>query len=105
MALNPFVFQIELPSDLIPVLDQLGTGKTTDERVKISIAIGLYTGNVISLARAAEVAGRSLGDFIDILRQRNISWVQYGEEELRHDVVFSKRVPIKPGDSNDESRL
>ncbi len=105
MALNPFVSQIELPSDLIPVLDQLGTGKTTDERVKISIAIGLYTGNLISLARAAEISGMSLGDFIDILRQRNISWVQYGEEELQHDVAFSKRAPIKPGDSNDVSRL
>lgn len=54
MALNPFKFQVELPSELLPVLDQLGMGQTADERVIISIAIGLYTGHVVLLSLAAE---------------------------------------------------
>lgn len=99
MSLNPSMFQIELPSELIPVFDQLGMGRTTDERVKIAIAIGLYTGNLVSLARAAEIAGRTLSDFIDILRQRSISWVQYGEEELLHDLAFSRTFPDEAGGS------
>ena len=75
MSVSTASFHLELPADLIPVLDQLDAGSNTDERVKISIAIGLFAGHVVSLARAAEIANQSLYDFIGILKQRQISWV------------------------------
>lgn len=105
MSLNPSKFQIELPSELIPVLDQLGAGKNTDERVKISIAIGLFSGHVVSLARGADIAGKSLSEFIGILQDRSISWVQYDEEELQHDVAFVKENSVDLGGSYDEGGL
>ena len=86
--MHPTHFHLELPADLIPILDQLGAGQTIDDRVKISLAIGLYTSHVVSLARAAEIANQSLYDFIHILQQRQISWVQYDNEALAHDVAF-----------------
>ena len=96
---------MELPSDLIPVLDLLGIGQTADERVIISIAIGLYTGHVVSLARAAEIAGQSLNQFIDVLRQRNISWANYGDEDLKDDAAFVKRLLEDSEPGNDENRM
>ncbi len=105
MSLNPSKFQVELPSDLLPVLDQLGIGDTADERVIISIAIGLYTGHVVSLARAAEIAGQSLREFMDILRHRNISWVNYGDEDLKEDAKFIKKYTGDLESGNDEGRL
>ena len=74
MAVRPSHFHLELPVDLIPILDQLGAGQTIDDRVKISLAIGLYMSHVVSLARAAEIANQSLYDFINVLQQRQISW-------------------------------
>lgn len=101
MSINPTTFRIELPAELIPVLDQLGAGKNTDERVKISIAIGLFTGNVVSLARAAELANKSVHEFITILQQRNIAWTQYDEEELTHDVTLVRQHTDTAKASND----
>ena len=105
MSLNPSKFQVELPSELIPVLDQLGIGQTADERVIISIAIGLYTGHVVSLARAAEIAGQSLNQFIDVLRQRKISWANYGDEDLKDDAAFIKKLLGDSEPENDENRM
>ena len=79
---------LELPADLIPILDQLGAGRTVDDHVRISLAIGLYTSHSVSLARAADIANQSLADFIHILQQRQISWTQYDDEALAHDVAF-----------------
>ena len=79
---------LELPADLIPILDQLGAGRTVDDHVRISLAIGLYTSHSVSLARAAEISHQSLADFIHILQQRQISWTQYDDEALAHDMAF-----------------
>jgi len=105
MSLHPSKFQVELPSELIPVLDQLGIGKTADEQVIISIAIGLYTGHVVSLARAAEIAGQSLNQFIDVLCQRNISWANYGDEDLKDDAACIRRLLGDSELGNDENRM
>ena len=37
--------------------------------------------NKVTLASAAELARKSLGDFINILLSQNISWMEYTEEE------------------------
>ncbi len=79
---------LELPTDLIPILDQLGAGRTVDDHVRISLAIGLYTSHSVSLARAADISHQSLADFIHILQQRQISWTQYDDEALAHDMAF-----------------
>ncbi len=79
---------LELPTDLIPILDQLGAGRTVDDHVRISFAIGLYTSHSVSLARAADISHQSLADFIHILQQRQISWTQYDDEALAHDMAF-----------------
>ena len=91
MAMPTTHVHLELPADLIPILDQLGAGRTVDDHVRISLAIGLYTSHSVSLARAADIAHQSLADFIHILQQRQISWTQYDDEALAHDVAFAAK--------------
>lgn len=92
MALEQSVINVKIPEEMIALLDDLASGKSVDEGVRISIAIGLYAGKTVSLARASELAGLSLGDFIDILRSKNIPWGEYTEEHMKQDEIAVKEI-------------
>ncbi|HLC53900.1 MAG TPA: UPF0175 family protein [Candidatus Nanoarchaeia archaeon] len=51
---------------------------------KLEIALDAFQKNSATAAKAAAIAGVSLSDFLDILKERNISF-HYGIEELRED--------------------
>ena len=59
--------------------------RSIDGKVKVSLAIGLFVEKQVTLAKAAELLGKTLGEFIDLLRLKNISWMEYTEEHLRDD--------------------
>lgn len=77
--------QVSIPADFIPLVNNLSNDIDIDESVKISLAIGFYTSKLITLARAAELAGKGILDFIDILRVKGIPWMEYTENEQRQD--------------------
>lgn len=56
-----------------------------DEDVNISLALYLFTARKITLARAAELGGKSISDFIQILINHNIHWAEYTEEHKNQD--------------------
>lgn len=72
---------IKVYDDIVPIVNMLNGGKTIDEKVNVSIAIGLFAGKMVTLARAAELAKLSLGEFIDVLKDRGISWGEYTDEQ------------------------
>ncbi|WP_019007200.1 UPF0175 family protein [Cohnella laeviribosi] len=74
-------FTVSLPDTLKPFVEKLGSGNSLDEKIKLSVVIGLFTGKMVTLERAAELANQSLSDFIDLLHSRGIPWMEYGEEE------------------------
>lgn len=45
-------------------------GTDTDSKVKETLAIGLFVEKQVMLARAAELAGKPLSDFIELLRSK-----------------------------------
>lgn len=94
MAMN--FFQINIPKEFYPLIDQL-EGPDLEAKVKVSLALGLFVNGQISLARAAELSGKSLSDFIDLLRSKNISWMEYTEEHLKDDERVIKEIQ---GDTN-----
>lgn len=51
---------------------------------RLEIALDKFQKNEATAAKAASIAGISLSDFLDILKERNISF-HYGIEELRED--------------------
>ncbi|NPV27781.1 MAG: hypothetical protein HPY81_10175 [Firmicutes bacterium] len=69
----------------------MGVGKTLADKIRISLAIGLFVERSVSLERAAELAGQPLGHFIDILRSKGISWAEYTEEMMGQDEFAVKK--------------
>ncbi|MVX67465.1 UPF0175 family protein, partial [Clostridium chromiireducens] len=70
-------------------------------KVNVSIAIGLFAGKMVTLARAAELSNISLGEFIDVLKDRGIPWGEYTEEQEKMDDVAIKNLLNKMENTND----
>ena len=77
-------FQVNLPTGFLPLINSLD-GTTIDSKVKISLAIGLFIEKQVTLAKAAELSGKTVGEFIDLLRLKQIPWMEYTEEHLTDD--------------------
>lgn len=90
MALRESDVSVNIPGNLIPLLDDLAHGNTLDDNVRISLAIGLFVTKTVSLARAAEIAELSLNDFIYILTAKNIPWSEYTEKDMMQDNMAIK---------------
>lgn len=98
MAMNSF--QVTLPKEFLPLINTL-EGTNIDVKVKVSLAIGLYVEKQVTLARAAELAGKSLGEFIDLLRSKNIPWMEYTDEQLKDDELVIQEI-VKENDAGNE---
>lgn len=86
MAQN--IVDVEIPETLVPYLYMMKDGKTVDDKVTISIVAGLFVSGTITLEKAAELAEKSIWDFIDFLKEHNIPWGTYTENELKMDERF-----------------
>ena len=63
-------------------------GKTLEDKLKLNLSIGLFVSKDISLGKAAQLAGKSLSEFINILNHLNIPAVEYTEEMYEDDLKF-----------------
>ncbi|UZW16029.1 UPF0175 family protein [Clostridium pasteurianum] len=92
---------IKVYDDIIPIVNMLNGGKTIDEKINVSIAIGLFVGKTVTLARAAELSKLSLGEFMDALKDRGIPWGEYTEEQEKMDDVTIKNLLNRMENIND----
>jgi len=84
-------FQVTLPNELIPYIYQIKDGKTADEKVILSLAIGMFLSKQVTLAKAAELSQRSIWEFKDALVSQGISWGEYTEDSyLLDELSLSK---------------
>lgn len=83
--LDPNDINVRLPNEIIRILDKSINGKSIDEKVRLSLAIGMFVSRTVTLERAAELAGKPLANFIDILRSQKIPWMEYTTEHLEED--------------------
>lgn len=80
---------IQIPADILLEINSLPIeGKTLEEKLKLNLAIGLFASKDISLAKAAQLAGKPLSRFIEILGNINIPAVEYTEEIYNQDLSF-----------------
>ncbi|MFS0646065.1 UPF0175 family protein [Siminovitchia sp. 179-K 8D1 HS] len=77
-------FQVNLPNSFLPFINHK-KGSSIDTKVRVSLAIGMFAEKQVTLARAADLAGMSLADFIDLLKSKNLPWMEYTEEHLSED--------------------
>jgi len=89
MAVNQF--QVTLPNDFMPFIQQLKDGKTTDDKVTLSLAIGMFLSKQVTLAKASELASKSVWEFVDVLKSLGIPWGEYSEDSyLLDELTLSK---------------
>ncbi|MDO6354761.1 MULTISPECIES: UPF0175 family protein [unclassified Caloramator] len=64
--------------------------KFLEDEVNLALSILLFIRNKVTLAKAAELAGRSLEEFIEILKEHEIPWGEYTEEQYEKDLETIK---------------
>ena len=84
-------FQVSLPNELMPFLYQIKDGKSTDEKVTLSIAIGMFLSKQATLAKAAELARKTIWEFVDVLKAQGVPWGEYSDDAfLLDELTLSK---------------
>ncbi|MCX7904727.1 MAG: UPF0175 family protein [Caloramator sp.] len=76
--------RINIKPELLVLLPK--NKKSLEDEVNLSLAVLLFIKNKVTLAKAAELAGRSLEEFIEILKQHDIPWGEYTEKQYDQDL-------------------
>ena len=77
---------IKLNEDITKFIEKLAfLGSNLEEKVNVSLAISLFAGKQVSLAKAAELANKPLTDFMDVLKKINIPWSEYTADTKNSD--------------------
>ena len=78
---------IEVPEEILRLLEASRLGGRPDaDRVRIALAIHLFQEGVISIGRAAELAGEPRVDFEWLLVQMGIPTVHYDVADYEQDL-------------------
>lgn len=99
MATERIKIDFNLSNDLIPLIEDLGLSKSLNNNITISIAIALFISKSVSLARAAEIAEMDLADFMTLLKNKNIPWNEYTENEFYLDRIALRNFKQEIGES------
>ena len=82
---------LQIPEDIIFEVKSLPKAETKiNDKLQLSLAIGMFVSQEISLAKAAELAKKNLVEFIDILKGRDIPSFIYTEDMLDDDLKFAE---------------
>ncbi len=84
------VIELKLPTDIAAIVrTRKGIGLTDEEWFKVPLAIGLFVERVISLAKAARLAGLTRYEFAELLKKRGLPAYEYTDLEYREDLAFA----------------
>ena len=82
---------LSIPDDIVFEMKSLSKREATiNAKLQSSLAIGMFVSQEISLARAAQLAGKNLVDFMDILNGLGIPALNYTEDMLDDDLKFAE---------------
>lgn len=84
-------FQVNLPKSFLPYINH-ALGENLDSKVKLSLAISMLIEKQVTLAQASELAEMPLVDFIELLKLKEIPWVEYREEQFEDDLQTIQRL-------------
>src|SRR5690625_1915054 len=86
MVLDPLTtFNVSIPEELKYFVESIDTGENIQEEGRILLVIELSAGKRVTLARTAQLTGKSIHVFIDMLRAHDLSWIDYTEDEWEED--------------------
>ena len=82
---------LSIPDDIVFEIKSLPKRKTTiNAKLQLSLAIGMFVSQEISLAKAAQLAKMNLADFTNILKELGIPAFVYTEDMLEDDLKFAE---------------
>ena len=84
MSVNQKFLEVSLKDDFKEVFKS-DSDSGLNENIETSLAIAAFIERRVTLARAAELADKSLSEFVKILTRYNIPWMEYTEENLEED--------------------
>lgn len=85
--------RIEFPKDIF--LHWGGSKEKIEKDVKRATALELFREKRLSFGKAADLAGMSLSDFMDLTREHKIPLIDYSLEELEEEIKTSKELASK----------
>lgn len=83
---------IIVSKELIPYICTIKDGETITDKVNFSLILGLFASQVVTLEKASELAGKSVWDFIEVLKTYHIPWGEYTEEEMQMDHMVIDKI-------------
>lgn len=83
---------IKVPEKLIPYICTIKEGETVTDKANMFMILGLYASKIITLEKASELAGRSVWDFVEVLKTYHIPWGEYTGEEMQMDHATIERL-------------
>lgn len=78
-------------NEFLPYLLQADIGGSLNEKFQFSLSIGLFMSKVVSLERAATLAGKTTNEYIELLIDKNIVWHNYVDESNELDNAAIKK--------------
>jgi len=79
--------ELSILEKIKPAINQQEIGNTYPEKLRFSLVLGLFVSKAISLEEAAELAGYTLHNFVELLILHNIYWFDYTDEHLKLDEI------------------
>ena len=93
MVIEMQMVDVAIPNNLaLQIKSTQRFGHATSDKTQMLLAIGLFVTGEVSLARAAELAGQSLLEFMGILKFLGIPVLVYTEEMYEEDQSFVNAV-------------
>lgn len=83
---------ITLSDKLTPYIYTMKDGDTIEDKVNIFLIVGMFASRTISLEKAAELAGKSIWDFVDFLKKYQIPWGEYTEDGAELDNISIEKL-------------
>jgi predicted HTH domain antitoxin len=85
---RPMVVQVDLPPAVAVAMRMIGLeGDDLAREMRKATAIDLYAARLLSIGKAAELAGLDLADFMDLLVSRGMAVAEYSPEDLDQDLT------------------
>lgn len=83
---------IKIAKELVPYICTIKDGNTVSDKTNLSLILGLFVSQVITLEKAAELAGKSVWDFVEMLKTYHIPWGEYTEDEMQMDDIAIEKI-------------
>ena len=81
---------LSIPDDIVlEVMSLPNLGDAINTKLLQSLAVGMFVSKEISLAKAAQLAGKNLVDFINVLKELAIPAFTYTVDMLDDDLKFA----------------